>query len=61
MQITAGYTLSFKRRPVFAAAMAVLVAVGLVVGTVFSTQTDRSGTLILPENTRPMILIPLPR
>lgn len=60
MQITVGYN-SIKRHQIAAAATAVVVAVVLAVGILLAVQVERSGTLSLPENTRPMILIPLPR
>ena len=66
MQIAAGHNVTLTRNQLVAASVAMVLMVGAVGGMLFATSVDLTDLLgvpenSLPENTRPMILVPLPR
>jgi hypothetical protein len=66
MQIAAGHNVTPTRSQLVAASVALMLMVGVAGGMLIATWTDRTGLMgltenSLPENTRPMILVPLPR
>jgi hypothetical protein len=66
MQIAAGHNVTLTRSQLVAASVALLLMVGIAGGMLAATWADLSGLMglsenSLPENTRPMILVPLPR
>jgi len=66
MQIAAGHNVTLTRNQLVAASVAMVLMVGVAGGMLLATRADLTGWLgvpenSLPENTRPMILVPLPR
>ena len=66
MQIAAGHNVTLTRNQLVAASVAMVLMVGAAGGMLFATSADLTDLLgvsknSLPENTRPMIMVPLPR
>jgi hypothetical protein len=66
MQIAAGHNVTLTRSQLVAASVAMVLMAGVAGGMLLATRVDLSDLLgvpenSLPENTRPMILVPLPR
>jgi hypothetical protein len=66
MQIAAGHNVTPTRNQLVAASVAMVLMVGVAGGMLFAARVDLTDLLgvpgnSLPENTRPMILVPLPR
>jgi hypothetical protein len=66
MQIAAGHNVTPTRHQLAAAMVALVLMVGVAASMLFATRADLTDLLGLPENslpgnTRPMILVPLPR
>jgi hypothetical protein len=63
MQIAAGHNVTLTRNQLVAASVAMALTVGIAGGMLLATRPDLLGVAenSLPENTRPMILVPLPR
>jgi hypothetical protein len=66
MQIAAGHNVTLTRNQLVAASVAMVLMVGAAGGMLLATKTGLTDLLgvpenSLPENTRPMILVPLPR
>jgi hypothetical protein len=66
MQIAAGHNVTPTRSQLVAASVALVLMIGIAGGLLVATRTDQTGLMglsenSLPENTRPMILVPLPR
>ena len=66
MQIAAGHNVTLTRSQLVAASVAMVLMAGVAGGMLLSTRADLTGMLGVPENslsenTRPMILVPLPR
>ena len=66
MQIAAGHNVTLTRIQLVAASVAMVLMVGAAGGMLLATSADLTDLLgvpenSLPENTRPMILVPLPR
>ena len=66
MQIAAGHNVTLTRNQLVAASVAMVLMVGVAGGMLLATKTGLTDLLgvpenSLPENTRPMILVPLPR
>jgi hypothetical protein len=66
MQIAAGHIVTLTRNQLVAASVAMVLMVGAAGGMLLATSVDLTDLLgvpenSLPENTRPMILVPLPR
>jgi hypothetical protein len=66
MQIAAGHNVTPSRNQLIAATVALVLMVGVAGGMLLATRAGLADLLgvpenSLPENTRPMILVPLPR
>ena len=63
MQIAAGHNVTLTRNQLVAASVAMVLTAGIAGGMLLATRADLLGVAenSLPENTRPMILVPLPR
>jgi hypothetical protein len=63
MQIAAGHNVTLTRNQLVAASVAMVLTAGIAGGMLLVTRADLLGVAenSLPENTRPMILVPLPR
>jgi len=66
MQIAAGHNVTLTRNQLVAASVAMVLMVSVAGGMLFATRVSLTDLLgvpenTLPENTRPMILVPLPR
>jgi hypothetical protein len=66
MQIAAGHNVTLTRSQLVAASVAMVLMAGAAGGMLLATRADLTDLMgvpenSLPENTRPMILVPLPR
>ena len=66
MQIAAGHNVTLTRKQLVAASVAMVLMVSVAGGMLLATRVELTNLLgvpenSLPENTRPMILVPLPR